>query len=152
MLLRKKSSVYAKSSVYKIFIMFYYFFRNFPQFLNFFYLRKLLNIWYSQIEHKNRSQHHPPSSFLHFCSRTYCQYKKYVTDDDWSTAWASFQFVFFCQCMDYVQQNLIITATYGLNIFSCHIKVAALQRCKCIESHHLGLEVHVGGCNNKVAA
>ena len=38
-----------------------------------------------------------------------------------------------------LQWNLIITATYGLNFSGCYIKVAALQRFKCIESHHLGL-------------
>ena len=38
-----------------------------------------------------------------------------------------------------VQWSLIITATYGPNISGCYIEVAALQRCKCIESHHLGL-------------
>ena len=35
--------------------------------------------------------------------------------------------------------NLIITATYGPNIFGCYTEVAALQRYKYIESHHLGL-------------
>ena len=49
-----------------------------------------------------------------------------------------------------IQQNLLITATYGANISGCYIQVAALQRCKCIESHHLGFEL--GGRNNEVAA
>ena len=39
----------------------------------------------------------------------------------------------------YVQWNLIITATNGPNISCCYIEVDALQRCKCIESHHLEL-------------
>ena len=47
------------------------------------------------------------------------------------------------------QWNLIITVTYGPNISGCHIEVAAIQKCKCIESHHLGLEL--GSCNNEVA-
>ena len=46
--------------------------------------------------------------------------------------------------------DLIITATYGPNISGCYTEVAALQRCKCVESHHLGFEL--GGCNNEVAA
>ena len=48
-----------------------------------------------------------------------------------------------------IQQNFLIKATYEANISGCYIQVAALQRCKCIESHHLGLEL--GGCNNEVA-
>ena len=48
-----------------------------------------------------------------------------------------------------IQRNLLITATYGENISGCYIQVDAVQRCKCIESHHLGLEL--GGCNNEVA-
>ena len=39
-----------------------------------------------------------------------------------------------------VQWNLTITATYGPNISGCYIEVAALHRCKCIESYHLGLD------------
>ena len=39
----------------------------------------------------------------------------------------------------YVQWNLIIMATNGPNISGCYIEVDALQRCKCIESHHLEL-------------
>ena len=39
---------------------------------------------------------------------------------------------------------------YGPNISGCYIEMAVLQRCKCIKSHHLGLEP--GGCNNEVAA
>ena len=39
-----------------------------------------------------------------------------------------------------IQWNLIITAIYGPNFSGCYIKVAALQRCKCIESHHLGID------------
>ena len=35
-------------------------------------------------------------------------------------------------------------------ILYSYIEVAALQNCKCIKSHRLGLEL--GGCNNEVAA
>ena len=49
-----------------------------------------------------------------------------------------------------IQGKLIITATYGPNISGCYMQVAALQGCKCIESHQLGLEL--GGCNKEVAA
>ena len=50
---------------------------------------------------------------------------------------------------NYVQWNLIITATNEPNISDSYIELAALQRCKGIKSHHLGLEL--GGCNNEVA-
>jgi len=50
----------------------------------------------------------------------------------------------------YLQWNLIITVTYGLNICGCNREVAALHRYKCIQSYHLELEL--GGCNNEVAA
>ena len=49
-----------------------------------------------------------------------------------------------------IQRDNPIPATYGENISGCYIQVAAVQRCECIESHHLGLEL--GGCNNEVAA
>ena len=49
-----------------------------------------------------------------------------------------------------VQWNLIIMVTYGPKVCGCNIEVAALQRCKCIQSYHLELEV--GGCNSEVAA
>ena len=49
-----------------------------------------------------------------------------------------------------VQWNLIIPTTCGPNIPSSNIEVAALLRCKCVESHHMELEL--GGCNNEVAA
>ena len=48
----------------------------------------------------------------------------------------------------HVQWNLIIRATYGPNIYACYIEVAALQRCKCIEPHHLGLQL--GSCIKEV--
>jgi len=49
-----------------------------------------------------------------------------------------------------VQWNLIITVTYGPKVCVCNKEVAALQRCKFIQSYYLELEV--GGCNNEVAA
>ena len=39
-----------------------------------------------------------------------------------------------------VQWSLTITATYGPNICGCYRQVAALQRCKCTESYHPGLD------------
>ena len=50
-----------------------------------------------------------------------------------------------------IQRNRTITATYmyGPNISSYYTVMAALQRCKCIESRQLGIEL--GGCNNEVA-
>jgi len=39
---------------------------------------------------------------------------------------------------------------YGPKVCGCNREVALLQRYKCIQSYHLGLEL--GGCNNEVAA
>jgi len=49
-----------------------------------------------------------------------------------------------------IQWNLIITVTNGPKVCGCNGEVAALQRCKCMQSYHLELEL--GGCNNEVAA
>ena len=58
-------------------------------------------------------------------------------------------YMYVCVTQD-VQWNLTTTVTDGPNICGCCIEVAALQRHKCTESHHLGLEL--GGCNNEMAA
>jgi len=43
-----------------------------------------------------------------------------------------------------------LTVTYWPKVCVCNKEVAALQRCKFIQSYYLELEV--GGCNNEVAA
>ena len=49
-----------------------------------------------------------------------------------------------------IQWNLIITATYGLNISGCYLEVVALQRCNVLNC--ITWDLTIGDCNNEVAA
>jgi len=52
-----------------------------------------------------------------------------------------------CTVAAHIPVALIVTVTYGLKVCGCNGEVAALQRCKCMQSYHLQVVIHVGGCN-----